>query len=99
MFKLFNHVLPFIKSGVWISLYPSENTTSKRINQKYSLKKPAGYYYYLFFYYVYVISFWHAKTNFDRPVAELKEFESRLKSAKTRFKLSAGLNLQTFDTI
>ena len=52
-----------------------------------------------FFYYVYVISFWHAKTNFDRPVAELKEFEPRLKSAKTRFKLSAGLNLQTIDTI
>ena len=31
--------------------------------------------------------------------AEFKEFEPRLKSAKTRFKLSAGLNLETFDTI
>ena len=31
--------------------------------------------------------------------AEFKEFESRLKSAKTRLKLSAGLNLETFDTI
>ena len=31
--------------------------------------------------------------------AEFKEFESRLKSAKTRLKLSAGLNLVTFDTI
>jgi len=31
--------------------------------------------------------------------AEFKEFKSRLKSAKTRFKLSAGLNLETFDTI
>ena len=30
--------------------------------------------------------------------AEFKEFKSRLKSAKTRFKLSAGLNLETFDT-
>ena len=30
---------------------------------------------------------------------ELKEFEPRFKSAKTRFKLSAGLNLETFDTI
>ena len=31
--------------------------------------------------------------------AEFKEFEPRLSSAKTRFKLSAGLNLETFDTI
>ena len=30
---------------------------------------------------------------------EFKEFESRFKSAKTRFKLSASLNLETFDTI
>ena len=34
-----------------------------------------------------------------QPVAELKEFKPRFKSAKTRFKLSAGLNLETFDTI
>ena len=34
-----------------------------------------------------------------QPEAEFKEFKSRLKSAKTRFKLSAGLNLETFDTI
>jgi len=33
------------------------------------------------------------------PEAEFKEFKSGLKSAKTRFKLSAGINLQTFDTI
>ena len=33
------------------------------------------------------------------PEAEFKEFKSRLKSAKTRFKLSAGLNLETFDKI
>ena len=33
------------------------------------------------------------------PEAEFKEFKSRLKSAKTRFKLTAGLNLETFDTI
>ena len=33
------------------------------------------------------------------PEAEFKEFEPRLKSAKIRFKLSAGLNLLTFDTI
>jgi len=31
--------------------------------------------------------------------AEFKEFKSRLISAKTRFKLSAGSNLETFDTI
>ncbi len=31
--------------------------------------------------------------------AEFKEFKSRLKSAKTRFKLSTGLNFETFDTI
>ena len=30
---------------------------------------------------------------------EFKEFEPRFKSAKTRFKLSAGMNLETFDTI
>jgi len=30
---------------------------------------------------------------------EFKEFEPRVKSAKTRFKFSAGLNLETFDTI
>ena len=29
---------------------------------------------------------------------EFKEFEPRFKSAKTRFKLSAGLNLEIFDT-
>ena len=33
------------------------------------------------------------------PEAEFKEFKSRLKSAKTRFKLSAGLDLETFYTI
>ena len=30
---------------------------------------------------------------------EFKEFEPRFKSAKTRFKLSAGLNLEIFDTV
>ena len=30
---------------------------------------------------------------------EFKEFEPRFKAAKIRFKFSAGLNLQTFDTI
>ena len=30
---------------------------------------------------------------------EFKEFEPRFKSVKTRFKLSAGSNLETFDTI
>ena len=34
-----------------------------------------------------------------RTEMEFKEFEPRFKSAKTRFKLSAGLNLETFDTI
>ena len=33
------------------------------------------------------------------PEMEFKEFEPRFKSAKTRFKLSAGINLETFDTI
>jgi len=28
---------------------------------------------------------------------EFKEFEPRFKSAKTQFKFSAGLNLETFD--
>ena len=30
---------------------------------------------------------------------EFNEFKPRFKSTKTRFKLSAGLNLETFDTI
>ena len=30
---------------------------------------------------------------------EFKEFDPRFKSAKTRFKLNADLNLETFDTI
>ena len=34
-----------------------------------------------------------------QPEIEFKEFEPWFKSAKTRFKLSAGLNLETFDTI
>ena len=33
------------------------------------------------------------------PEMEFKEFEPRFKSAKTRLKLSACLNLETFDTI
>ena len=33
------------------------------------------------------------------PEMEFKEFEPRFKFAKTRFKLSAGLNIETFDTI
>ena len=44
--------------------------------------------------------------QYSRPIIldqysemEFKEFEPRFKSAKTRFKLSAGLNLETFDTI
>ena len=34
-----------------------------------------------------------------RPESELNDFEPRLKSAKTRFQLSAGLNLETLNTI
>ena len=33
------------------------------------------------------------------PEMEFKEFEPPFKSTKTRFKLSADLNLETFDTI
>ena len=33
------------------------------------------------------------------PEMEFKEFEPRFKSAKPRFKLITGLNLETFDTI
>ena len=36
---------------------------------------------------------------FTQPETEFKEFEPRFKSANTRFKLSASLNLETFDTI
>ena len=37
--------------------------------------------------------------KFSPSEMEFKEFEPRFKSAKTRFKLSAGLNLETLDTI
>ena len=37
--------------------------------------------------------------KFMNSEMEFKEFGPRFKSAKTRFKLSAGLNLETFDTI
>ena len=37
--------------------------------------------------------------NILNPELEFQEFEPRFKSAKTRFKLSPGLNLETFDTI
>ena len=33
------------------------------------------------------------------PVSEFNEFEPLLKSAKNRFNLSAGLNLEKFNTI
>ena len=35
----------------------------------------------------------------EKTEMEFKEFEPRFKSAKTRFKLSAGINLETFDPI
>ena len=34
-----------------------------------------------------------------KPEFEFNEFEPRLKSAKNRFQLSAGLNLETLNTI
>ena len=37
--------------------------------------------------------------KFVAPEMEFKEFKPRFKSAKIRFKLSAGLNLETLDTI
>ena len=36
---------------------------------------------------------------FMRTMSEFNEFEPRLKSAKNRFKLSATLNLEKFNTI
>ena len=36
--------------------------------------------------------------KFAAPEMEFKEFEPQFKSAKTQFKLCAGLNLETFDT-
>ena len=39
------------------------------------------------------------ETQFRKPEMEFKEFVPRFKSDKTRFKFSAGLNLETFDTI
>ena len=45
---------------------------------------------------------WDFRDDFTEVILsqmEFKEFEPRFKSAKTPFKLSAGLNLETFDTI
>ena len=39
------------------------------------------------------------KQIFIYPVSEFNEFEPRLKSAKNRFQLSAGLNLENLNTI
>ena len=39
------------------------------------------------------------RINTQKPEMEFKEFKPRFKFAKTRFKLSAGLNLKTFDII
>ena len=39
------------------------------------------------------------KSSKSSTEMEFKEFEPRFKFAKTWFKLSAGLNLETFDTI
>ena len=36
---------------------------------------------------------------FSAPVSEFNEFEPRLKSTKNRVQLSAGLNLETLNTI
>ena len=35
----------------------------------------------------------------NKPVSAFNEFEQRLKSAKNRFQLSAGLNLEKLNTI
>ena len=40
----------------------------------------------------------YLKDLIDPLEMEFKEVEPRFKSAKTRFKLRAGLNLETFDT-
>ena len=45
------------------------------------------------------VTFHLKKGRQTTPEMEFKEFEPRFKSAKTRFKLRAGLNLKTFDTI
>ena len=37
--------------------------------------------------------------NFTIPVSEFNEFKPRLKSHQNRFELSAGLNLEKFNTI
>ena len=41
---------------------------------------------------------WFMDSGFPVPQMEFKEFEPQFKSAKTRFKFSAGLNLEAFDT-
>ena len=41
----------------------------------------------------------NSKSNIKETVSEFNEFEPRLKYAKNRFQLSAGLNFEKFNTI
>ena len=45
------------------------------------------------------ISFWTFFLSFPTSVSEFNKFEPRLKSAKNRFQLSDGLNLEKLNTI
>jgi len=45
------------------------------------------------------LNHWRRKNDEIIPESEFNGFEPRLKSAKTRFQLSAGLTLETFNTI
>ena len=46
-----------------------------------------------------VLRLFHDIKRKKRPEMEFNEFEPRFKSAKPRFKFSAGLNFETFDTV
>jgi len=45
------------------------------------------------------MTFFNSQSNFLNKESEFNEFEPPLKSVKNRFQLSAGLNLETLDTI
>ena len=45
------------------------------------------------------INKYYSESKIKLPVSEFNEFEPRLKSAKNRFQLRAGLNLEKLNTI
>ena len=111
--KLKHVCISDIKTFLWDNIqgYPEKDETSKTTVQSWNSLFPCisdslqlGIVIFKKIYVVFTVSSFMCNpecwiTANNMPEAEFKEFEPRLKSAKTRFKLSAGLSLEIFDTI